>query len=76
MSGLTKRHFEELAEIVSRARTALDSQHALFGSVSNGEQMLQGLENLIVDFCARHNPGFDEARFRKAARHQAKEEQR
>jgi hypothetical protein len=57
MAGMSKRHFEGLADVIDTARAA---------QLTTPKDAVHAIALELAIFCARENPQFDRARFLKA----------
>ena len=60
MAGLSKMHFEELAEVLGRIYRAIQTAP---GDGYSSMELMYRIERGIIGFCARHNSEFDSAQF-------------
>ncbi len=65
---LARRHFQDLASKLKRARESFRDSAASISYNEGGLRALDIMENSLIHFCEAESPTFDRDKFEKAAR--------
>ena len=74
MSGISNRHFKELATALYRAKVSVATGGMNDDQSHGATQAIKLIETSLIRFCAGENPMFDRAAFIEAARYDETEE--